>query len=208
MKKCCINIHHFWFVMLLGLCSCTGCDIDRTEVLLSRAIASPQVIDLSTGKCLVNEIEGDLSAREKARLTNLMLKQLEEVFNDSIVLINTVPSSRFEGNIPFEIREGQLDTLRKTISYTYLLNVRVTKPGLSLLDGKVNVDLSIFDLDTRNIIYSQRVVASEYQPERNDSGFTFWLGHSEYNLMKNALRDALRDLKRGVRKFNRTQNKD
>jgi hypothetical protein len=199
-------IQRYYFLLFLGLCSCTGCDIDRTEVSLSRANPKPQLIDLSIGKCLVNEIEADISARQKNKLTNLMSKKLEELFDDSVVYINTIPSSRFKEKIPFEISTERLDTLRKTTSYTYLLSVRAGNPDLLAFDGGVNVDIVIFDLDTRNIIYNQSVLASEHEPEReDDSGFTFWLGHSDYNLTKNALQDGLRDLRRGVRKFNRSQ---
>lgn len=209
MKLFHLLIQRYYFLLFLGLCSCTGCDIDRTEVSLSRANPDPQLIDLSIGKCLVNEIEADVSSRQKNKLSNLMSKKLEEIFGDSVEYINTVPSSRFKEKIPFEISAEKLDTLRKTTSYTYLLSVRAVKPGMGVYHDRVNVDLIIFDLDTRNIIYSQSVMAEEYEPEReDDSGFTFWLGHSEYNLIKNALQDGLRDLRRGVRKFNRTQGQE
>jgi hypothetical protein len=201
-----IDIHQLYFVLFLGFCSCTGCDIDRTKVALSRGYDHPQLIDVSTGNCLVNDIEGDLTTREKAKLTNLMAKQLEDIFGESVVYLTTMPASRFQGKIPYEISAEQLDTLRKTTTYTYLLNVRVVKPVKASFDESVNVDLVIFDLDTRNIIYEQRVKAEEYRPE-NNSNFVFWLGHSDYNLMKNALLDALKDLKKGVRKFNKSQGK-
>ncbi len=205
MKLQSINIHHFCFILFLGLCSCSGCDIDRTEVSLSRANPSPQLIDLSIGKCLVNEIEADVSSRHKAKLTSLLAKQLDEVFGDSVVYINTIPSSRFKEKIPFEVSTEQLDTIRRTTSYTYLLSVRAAKPSLSPLNEAVAVDIVIFDLDTRNIIYKQSVLADEFQPQNDKSGFIFWLGHSDFNLMKSALQDALRDLKKGVRKYNRSQ---
>jgi hypothetical protein len=203
MKHFISDWYRYSFVLFFGLCSCTGCDIDRTEVSLSRANPDPQLVDLSTGTCLVNEIEADVSAKRKGRLKDILLKQLEEVFGDSLIHINTVSSTRFKESIPFQISAQQLDTLRKTTPYTYLLSVRAVKPDLS--DERVNVDIVIFDLDTRNIIYEQSVLANEYEPQRDNSGFVFWLGHSDYDLMKTALRDALRDLKKGVKKFNRTK---
>jgi hypothetical protein len=206
MKLLHLLIQRYYFLLFLGLCSCSGCDIDRTEVSLRRANPDPQLIDLSIGKCLVNEIEADVSAKQKNKLTDLMSSKLEEIFNDSVVFLNTTPSSRFKEKIPFEISTDLLDTLRKTTSYTYLLNVRAVVPGMAIHRDQMNVDIIIFDLDTRNVIYNQSVLAYEFEPQREDnSGFTFWLGHSDYNLTKNALQDALRDLRRGVRKFNRTQ---
>ena len=207
MKHRIFSVHHFYFVAFLCLCSCSGCDIDRTEISLSRANSDPQLVDLTIGKCLVNEIEADVKAKHKAKLRDLLIKQLEDIFDDSIVYVNTIPSARFNEKIPFEISSEQLEVLRKSTSYTYLLSVRATKSGLLYFDESVNVDIVIFDLDTRNMIYSQSVMADEFQPE-NNSGFTFWLGHSDYDLMKSALRDGLRDLKRGVRKFNRTQGQN
>lgn len=209
MKLLSLLIQRCYFLLFFGLCSCTGCDIDRTEVSLSRTNPHPQLIDLSVGKCLVNEIEADISARQKGKLTNLMSKKLEEIFGDSVVYINTIPSSHFKEKIPFEISPEQLDSLRTTTSFTYLLSVRAINPDMASFHDQVNVDITIIDLDTRNTIYRQRVLASEYEPEReNDSGFTFWLGHSEYNLIKNALQDGLRDLRRGIRKFNKTQGQE
>lgn len=190
-------------MLFLGMCSCTGCDIDRTEVSFSKANQDIQLIDLTIGKCLVNEIEADISRKQKSRLTNIMSKRLEEIFGDSVVYINTKPSSRFKEIIPFEISEGKLDTLRNTTTFTYLFNTRAVKSDF--FDDQVSVEIVIFDLDTRNIIYSQSVVANEFEPETDGSGFTFWLGHSDFDLTKSALREALRDLKRGVKKFNRSK---
>ena len=207
MKHRIFSVHHFYFVAFLCLCSCSGCDIDRTEVSLSRANSDPQLIDLTTGKCLVNEIEADIKAKHKAKLRDILSKQLEDIFDDSIVFVNTIPSARFDEKIPFEIAADQLEELRKSTSYTYLLSVRATNSGVLYFDEAVNVDIVIFDLDTRNRIYNQTVKADEIQPE-NDSKFTFWLGHSDHDLMKSALRDGLRDLKRGVRKFNRSQGQN
>ncbi len=200
-----LQVNGFYFMLFLGMCSCTGCDIDRTEVSLSKANPDVQLIDLTTGKCLVNEIDADISRKQKSKLTNLMAKRLEEIFGDSVVHINTKLSSRFKEKIPFEISDGKLDTLRSTTTYTYLFNIRAVKPGIS--GDHASVEIVIFDLDTRNTIYSQRVLAAEYEPERENSGFTFWLSHSDYDLIKSALKEGLRDLKRGVKKFNRSSQK-
>ena len=198
-----LRCNSYYILLFLGLCSCSGCDIDRTQLELNKANTDVQLVDLTTGKCLVNEIEADVSARHKNQLTSLLSKHLEDIIKDSVVHVNSA-SSLFKGKIPFEIGPELLDTLRRTTSYTYLLNVRAVKMGNS--DDRVGVDMIIYDLDTRNIIYNQSVVANEFQPQ-DDSGFTFYFGRSNYNLVKNALQSGLRDLKKGAKKFNKAQVK-
>ena len=198
-----LHFSSYYALLLLALCSCTGCDIDRTQLEINKANPQVQLVDLTTGKCLVNEIEAEVSARHKHQLMSLLSKHLEDIIKDSVVHLNSA-LSHFKGKIPFDIGPELLDTLRRTTSYTYLLSVRALKMGN--YDDRVGVDMIIYDLDTRNIIYNQSVVANEFQPE-DDAGFTFYFGRSNYNLVKNALLSALRDLKKGARKFNRSQAK-
>lgn len=200
MKRTHLNVNGYYFLLFLGLCSCTGCDIERTEIELSKSNRQLQVVDVTIGKCLVNTLQGDITEDSEVRFADLMLKHLREVFPDSVVYIKSATNMQYREPIPFEISDGLLKELRKTTTYTYLFNVRAIEWNSESSYSQMQVDIVVFDLDTGNAIYSQQVVASEYEPE-SSSNNTFVFDRSSDNLIKNALQSGLRDFKRGAKKF-------
>jgi hypothetical protein len=90
---------HFCFIAFLGLCSCSGCDIEVSGVELSKGNTNIQTVDISTGKCLVNEIESELTASQEGRLMAIVMEKLSALFSDSVILINTVPASKINYTI-------------------------------------------------------------------------------------------------------------
>lgn len=201
MKPPKVRINQFSFILFLGLCSCTGCDLEVSGVSLSKDNSRIQSVDISTGKCLVNEIESELTSSQEGRLTAMLMKKLTELFTDSVILVNTVPSSKIN-RISSENIDSMLDTLRRSTSFTYLLQVWVREGETKELNSRVRIGIEIYDLDTRNLIYQQSVSGIETDPEYDpDASSTFTLGRSSFTMIKKALRMGLNDLEKVSEKY-------
>jgi hypothetical protein len=200
-----VGFNKFSFIVFLGLCSCAGCDIEVSGVSLSKGNDRIQDVDISTGKCLVNQIESELTSSQEGRLTAMLMKKLPELFTDSVMLINTVPSSKINYAVSTEAIDSLLDTLRKTTSFTYFLQMRVSDGQAQNFNSRVRVDIEIYDLDTRNLIYQQSVSALETDPEYDpDASSTFTFGRSSFTMIKKALRMGLNDLEKASEKYRKS----
>ncbi len=205
MKHLKVGINQFSFIVFLALCSCSGCDLEVSGVALSKDNGRIQSVDTSTGKCLVNEIESELTSSQEGRLTTILMEKLPELFTDSVILINTMPSSKVNHAISPEVMDSMLDTLRKTTSFTYLLQVWVREGETQNLNSRVSVGIEIYDLDTRNLIYQQSVSALETDPEYDpDASSTFTFGRSSFSMIKKALKMGLKDLEKASEKYRKS----
>lgn len=204
-----LHFNSLCFFAFMCLCSCSGCDIEVNGIELSDYDSSHKPVDLTTGNCLVNEIESELKESQEKKLTTMLMKQLPDIFSDSVVHITTVPASKLNYKIPFDISAGLLDTLRRTTSYTYLLSVKVWESETNDLNSKASVDIDIYDLDTGNRIYEHRVTAFEEDPEYDeDAKSTFTFGRSSFSVLKKAFQRNLKDLRRAANKSKELQVSD
>jgi hypothetical protein len=200
-----VRYNQFFYIVFLGLCSCAGCDIEVSGVELSKDNLDVQVVDISTGKCLVNEIESELTPKQEGRLTAILMEKLPTLFADSVILINKVPSSKinremFNGSI-----DVLLDTLRRNTSFTYYLQVWVRDGETRDLNSHIRVGIEMYDLDTGNLIYSQSVSGIETDPEYDpDATSTFTFGRSSFSMIKRALNMGLSDLEKASAKYRKT----
>ena len=182
------KVNVYMGLLLMGLGSCTN-------ISFRQYYNGPKGLDFSTGICLVKEINAPISAESNGKLTVVLLEYVNEICGDSFVYLGSFNSDSIE-------------TVQNDSSASYILSVEaiVSIPessGLALGSwdtfNEVSVQIKVFETRTGRRVYYQKIIASEFKPEANETGLTFT--RSSDNVIKNAMVRGLKDLRKHSRKL-------
>jgi hypothetical protein len=177
-----------------------------TNVSFQPMYSNPKGIDLSTGNCLVNELDAPVSKESNTELTAIMMKSLNEICGGTVSSVNAVTASGFTERIPYDGDSALLARLGGANQYRYFISVRAktgseSTPGDGLVSPETNdqviLNINVYDIQESRMAYKQKVQATEFQEK--ETGFTFY--RSTENLIKNAMVSGLKDLKRSSKRY-------
>ena len=174
-------------------------------------------VDFTKGKWVLNELDCPSSSKEK--LTSVSYDFFKKNLNDSLFYIKDVKNLLITRKIPLNPNATKLKELKVGTGFDYFINISTKRNKnemnsieLYQTDNEValnqsEVTLEIYDLNSKLIIYTQRVVGSTSKEKK----MTAWPGEtpksdklidnvnfykSSNNLMLGSLKKILKDLKK------------
>ena len=176
-----------------------------TPVKYQVVYRSNKAINVSSGKWLVNSIEGDFSFKEGQVLTDNLIKGLRKAGIDSLYYIDDVILDYITpDHLSFKLTDDILKLLKETTDFDFLINVRTEKLNDNLGDimfsppdaystSKSEVSIIIYDIRQQQEIYDQQVIA-RVEMDETDEELNF--SKSASSLIFNALNKGLKEIKK------------
>lgn len=176
-------------------------------------------VDFTTGKWLLNEVDSPNNSKEK--MTSESMKFFRKTLGDRILYINDVTGLLVTRKIHLNPNSVKLKELKDGTGFDFFINIstRKNKSDFSNMElyqtaiesgkNEAEVTVEIYDLNLKQIIYSQNVVGitekgstqSMFATEKSDKltdNVVFYKNAD--NLMLGALKRIFKDLeKRSVR---------
>ena len=172
-------------------------------------------VDFTSGKWLLNEL--DCPKNSKDKMTSESLKFFREQLGDRLSYINDVNGLLTTRKIHLNPNSVKLKELKDGTGFDFFINIstKKNKSDFSSIElyqndyetgkNEASVILEIYDLNLKQIIYSQNVVGittkgntkSMWETEKSDKlidNITFYKNTN--NLMLGALKKAFKDLKK------------
>jgi hypothetical protein len=206
------NFKLFSIVFVLALSSC---QTPRYMFMTGQRTG----VDFTTGKWLLNEVDSPKNSKEK--MTSESLKFFRKNLGERIFYINDVNGLLVTRKIHLNPNSIKLKELKDGTGFDFFINIstKKSKSDFSTIElyqndnesgkNEAQVTLEIYDLNLRQIIYSQNVVGitakantkSMWETQKSDKlvdNITFYKNAD--NLMLGALKKVFKDLdKRSVK---------
>lgn len=135
-------------------------------------------VDFTSGKWLVNDIDAPKNVVD--RLTELVKTDFEEILKNRFIIKSEANNLLIPIKIKFQPSKKDLKDLKKATNFDFLVNIKATtiREDFSSIDvtpKALNIDkenrseviLEIYDLNTLDIVFSQKVIATTRMAERN-----------------------------------------
>jgi hypothetical protein len=203
-----LKIYFIFFILLTAL-SCTT----PSYILTNKGQSIG--VDFTRGKWLLNELDCPIDSKEKLTLETFSF--FKKNLNDSLFYIKDVKNLLIARNIPLNPNKIKLKELKDGTGFDYFINISTkrNKNEMNSIElyqtdyevalNQSEVTLEIYDLNSKLIIYTQRVVGSTSK-EQNMSAFqsnksdklidNINLYKSTNGLMLGSLKKILKDLKK------------
>ncbi len=134
-------------------------------------------LDFTSGLWLLNEI--DAPGNFQAQLTELAKKDFTENLGGRVHYIYDKQGLLLPNKIPFQLTTAELENIKKGSGYDYLINIQAVKlsneqssltPGGQNYSGENSneVQLIIYDLNTKDKVYSQKVIGYSARNKSNE----------------------------------------
>jgi hypothetical protein len=206
------NFKLLYFIFLLALSSCQTPSYMFVE-------GQRTGVDFTSGKWLLNEIDCPKNSRDK--LTSETMKFFKKSVGDRVFYINDVNGLLIARKIPLKPNSVKLKELKDGTGFDFFINIttRKNKSDFSSVEvyqdnsdsgkNEASVILEIYDLNLKQIIYSQNVVGMTRKGDANSTSYgeksgklidNIALYKTSDNLMMGALKRIFKDLeKRSVK---------
>ena len=159
-------------------------------------------LDFSRGKWLLNEV--DCPSNVHKQITNLSYSDFHSFIENRLCLTNEVAGIILPQKIPFNPSKKTLNDIKLGANFDYFINIKAVslKNELGIVDftphklysdrtSSVEVAIEIYDLNLKEIIYSQKVIGSiNSSKDNNDVHFS----HANRNLIISAYKKLMRDI--------------
>ena len=159
-------------------------------------------VDFTQGKWLLNTIDAPDNVQDK--LTQLARTDFAEKLDDRLSYIPETKGLLLPPKIGFQPTKAILENLKKGTQYDYLINIKAaqTRNDFGAIDltphrlthdaeNSNKVILEIYDLNTQQILYSQKVMATVRT--KKDKQYIH-LSKPSYNLIVGAYKKLIKDI--------------
>ena len=167
----------FFFITFLFSCSSTN------YVFKNKAQATG--VDFRTGKWLLNEIDAPYSLEKK--LNDQVFEDFQLLLNERVTKVSNAKGLLLVRNILMQPNKNTLKDIKTGTNFDYFINIKAKNNKNDLNSMSVTnhryrdnnetnnneVELEIYDLNTLEIIFSQKVVASTGISEGSNSDVHF-----------------------------------
>lgn len=172
-------------------------------------------VDFTTGKWLLNELDCPKDSKEK--LTSETIKSLKEQLHDRLFYINDVNGLLITRKIALNPNKATLKELKNGTGFDFFINISTKRNkndigiiGLyedenSVGSNQSEVTLEVYDLNLHQIIYSQRIIGTDYsrkeksvwESKKSDKLIDNITFHKSSNKLQfGSLKKILKDLKK------------
>ena len=164
------------FLHLLALLLLASC----AQQSYQHIYESSKVVDFRKGKWLVNYIEVEMPIKSEQLLTDNLLKGLEKVCKDSVYFVDDAQLDYLSlESLKFEVEKETFEILSKTTDFNYLINTKAIKisddlgnimftPPSNYKQNRTEVIICIYEIQTGEKIYSQKIFATTSMDENDD----------------------------------------
>ena len=142
-------------------------------------------VDFRNGKWLLNEIDAPFSLEKK--LNDRVYEDFQLILNERLTKVSYAKGLLLARNIQLQPNKNTLKDIKKGTNFDYFINIKAknAKSDLGTIsltnhnyknsdETNINeVELEVYDLNTLEIIFSQKVVASSRISEESNSDVHF-----------------------------------
>lgn len=161
-------------------------------------------VDFSKGKWLLNDIDAPNNVVE--RLTQLAKKDFEEILKDRFIIKNNAKGILLSNIVSLSPSKKELEDLKNGTNFDFFINIKASNNrddfgSIDITPKPLNIDrqnsseiiLEIYDLNTLEIIYSQKAIGSTRMLDNNsDVNFS----KSSKELQLGAYKKLIKELKK------------
>lgn len=161
-------------------------------------------LDFKEGKWLLNHVTSSKNVKEYG-LTKIASEKFSELFGDRLLLVNTKKGILIPGVISENLDKSILKDIKNGSGCDYFIDVRTKKTsdevdvfgaGNDLMSSNENVgevNLTIYDLNLLEEIYSQSVVGTLFIPENQNN---FALSKTSGSIIASGLKKIMKKIRK------------